>query len=85
MLWMWENSPKPWPPYAAEEADDFHGLAVDDLHLLVGAVGDVEEALRFVGGERHAETGAEPGGGLALDEDLLHERSVEAGRTECGC
>ena len=26
MLWMWENSPNPCPPYAAEEADDFHRL-----------------------------------------------------------
>jgi hypothetical protein len=33
---------------STEEADHFHGCAVDDLHFLVGPVRDEEEALRLV-------------------------------------
>ena len=33
---------------SSEEAHDLHRLTIDDLHFLVGPVGNVEKALRLV-------------------------------------
>src|SRR6185295_8577469 len=68
------------PAHSAEEADHFHGCAVDDLHLLVGAVRNEEEALRLVLRKSQTEPGAEARGGLALDEDFVDERTVQLER-----
>ena len=60
---------------AAEGIDFLHRLAVIDMNLLVGAVGDVHEFLL-----RIAREGDFPGGavalGVRLDRILLHEGAI---------
>src|SRR6185503_20406307 len=68
---------EPMPAVPSEEADDFHLLAIHDLNLLIGTVGHVEEARLLVPRKSHAETRAEAGRRLALNEDFLQKSSIQ--------
>ena len=61
---------------AAEEAHHLQSFTIQDLHLLVGAVGDIEELLQLVRRECDVKGSALRAACLPLDVNFLDESAV---------